>query len=107
MPTLDDAFEAVRTALLRHFGPATHDFEGLAPFEAMVAVVLDRALGGSSLAGRARRPGDDGLLTPERLADAEIPEIADALREPGCRGDGREPSPPSSSSLAGLSTRMS
>ncbi len=83
MPTLDDAFEAVRTALVEHFGPAANDFEGLAPFEAMVAVVLDRAMGGSRWRAALDGLDDDGLLSPERLADAEIPEIADALRENG------------------------
>ncbi len=29
MPTLDDAFDAVRTALVDHFGPAADEFEGL------------------------------------------------------------------------------
>jgi endonuclease III related protein len=83
MPTLDDAFGAVRTALIRHFGPARDDFEGLAPFDAMVAVVLDRALGGGRWRAALDGLGDVNLLTPERLADAEIPEIADALREKG------------------------
>ncbi len=55
MPTLDDAFSAVRDALVEHFGEPAADFEGLAPFEAMVAVLLDRELGGGALRRRARR----------------------------------------------------
>jgi endonuclease-3 related protein len=83
MPTLDDAFEAIRTDLVRHFGPAKDDFAGLAPFDAIVAVVLERALGGVRWRAALDGLGDDGLLTPERLAEAEVPEIAEALREKG------------------------
>jgi endonuclease III related protein len=83
MPTLDDAFEAVRTALNRHFGPAVDDFAGLAPFDAMVAVVLERALGGARWRAALDGLGEADLLTPKRLADADLPEIADSLREKG------------------------
>jgi endonuclease III related protein len=81
MPTLDHAFEAVRTALILQFGVARNDFEGLAPFDAMVASVLDRALDGARWRAALNGLGDDGLLAPERLAEAELAEIADALRE--------------------------
>ncbi len=93
MPTLDDAFEAVRTAMIRHYGPAADDFEGLAPFDAMVAVVLDRALGGARWRAAIDGLGDDGLLAPERLADAEVPEIADALSEKGVAATARAIAP--------------
>ena len=83
MPTLDHAFEAVRSAMIGHFGAAADDFEGLAPFDAMVAVVLKRALGGERGRAALDALGDDDLLTPERLADAELLEIADALRGKG------------------------
>ena len=66
MPTLDDAFPAVCAALVEHFGRPAADFEGLAPFEAMVAVLLDRDAGRRALAGRARRPRRGGS------ADARI-----------------------------------
>jgi endonuclease III related protein len=79
MPTFDDAFDGVRAALTRQFGSAPREFEDLAAFDAMVAVLLDRSLG----AGRWRLAldglSDEGLLDPERLADAEILEIADAV----------------------------
>jgi endonuclease III related protein len=83
MPTLDDAFEAVRTALTGHFGPGTDNFDGLAPFDAMVAVFLDRSLGAARWRAAYDGLDDAGLLTPERLADAEIPELIDSLRENG------------------------
>ena len=83
MPTLDDAFEAVRAAMIRHSGPAVDDFEGLVPFDAMLAVVFDRSLGGARWRRALDGLREDGLLTPERLAEAEIPEIADALSEKG------------------------
>ena len=50
--------------------------------------------------------GDDGLLTPERLAEAEIPEIVDALRGQGVVGYRRKASPRSSILLAGWWTIM-
>jgi endonuclease III related protein len=83
MPTLDHAFDAVRTALIRQFSTATEEFEGLGPFEAMVAVVLDRSLGGGRWRAALDGLGDDDLLDPSRLANAEIPEITDAVRERG------------------------
>jgi endonuclease-3 related protein len=83
MPTLDDALKAVRTAMIRQSGPVADDLEGLVPFDAMVAVVLDRALGGSRWRAALDGLGEGSLLTPDRLANAEIPEIADALREKG------------------------
>jgi endonuclease-3 related protein len=83
MPTLDDAFDAVRAAIIRHSGPAADDFAGLPLFNSMVAVALERALGGARWRGALDALGDNDLLIPERLADAEFPEIADALRGKG------------------------
>jgi endonuclease III related protein len=83
MPSLDDALKAVRTAMIRQSSPVADDIEGLVPFEAMVAVVLDRALGDSRWRAALDGLGEGSLLTPDRLANAEIPEIADALREKG------------------------
>jgi endonuclease III related protein len=86
MPSLDDALKAVRTAMIRQSSPVADDIEGLVPFEAMVAVVLDRALGDSRWRAALDGLGEGSLLTPDRLANAEIPEIADALREKGVPG---------------------
>jgi endonuclease III related protein len=83
MSSFSDAFDSVRTSLLRQFGPAKDEFESLEPFEAMVAVVLDRHL----RAGRWRAAFDgliDGdLVEPDRLANADILEIADAIKARG------------------------
>ena len=101
MPTLDDAFSTVCEALIEHFGPPPADFEGLAPFEAMIAVLLDRELGGSRWSAALDGLDESGLLTPDRLAEADIPEISDALREQGVVGAGQMPSPRSSIWRAG------
>jgi endonuclease III related protein len=83
MPTLDDAFPTVYAALVEHFGPPEGGFEGLAPFEAMIAVLLDRTLAKA----RARAALDvldrAGLLSPQRLAEADLIEIRDALLTAG------------------------
>ncbi len=48
MPTLDDAFPTVRDALAERFGEdGVRILRGLDPFEAMVAVLLDREIGGA------------------------------------------------------------
>jgi len=83
MPTLDDAFSTVCEALVEHFGPPPDEFEGLAPFEAMVAVLLDRELGGARWRAALDGLDESGLLSPDRLAGAEFPAISDALRDKG------------------------
>jgi endonuclease III related protein len=93
MPTLDDSFEAVQTALLDHFGPPPTEFEGLDPFEAMVAVLLHRATGRTGSNAGLEGLGDDGLLTPEGLAKAEIPEIMDAIHGHGVSAPARSIAP--------------
>jgi endonuclease III related protein len=93
MPTLDQAFDAVLAALRRHYGPAPHDFQGLAPFEAMIAVFLDRELGSKRWRPALDALSDHGFLRPDRLADAEIPEITDALRERGIAAHARTIAP--------------
>jgi len=80
MPTLDVAFSLVSRALVDHFGRPRSDFEDLAPFEAMVAVLLARTMGRERWKAVLDGLGEAGLLTPDRLADAELIEIVDALR---------------------------
>jgi endonuclease-3 related protein len=83
MPSLDQAFSTVCDALVEHFGPPEADFEGLAPFEAVIAVLLDHELGGARWHSALLALDASGLLTPHRMANAEVPEISDALREHG------------------------
>ncbi len=44
MPTLEDAFPTVREALAEHFGGPADEVERPDPFEAMIAVLLEREL---------------------------------------------------------------
>jgi len=83
MPTLEHAFSAVCDSLVEHFGEFNDDFEGLAPFEAMIAVLLDRELGGARWSAALDALNQACLLTPDRLVAADLPEISDALREKG------------------------
>ena len=83
MPTLNESFEPMYSALVSAFGSAPADFEGLDPFESLVAVLLSRGLAESTW-----RPVLDGLreadlLTPQGLAEAEIIELGDAVRQKG------------------------
>jgi endonuclease-3 related protein len=83
MPTFNEAFSRVCDALEDHFGQFNDNFEGLAPFEAMVAVLLDRELGGNRWHAALTALREADLLSPDRLVQADIPEISDALREQG------------------------
>jgi endonuclease-3 related protein len=83
MPTLDDAFETMHSALVDAFGSAPSHFEGLAPFEAMVAVLLARSLSESNWRTALDGLREAELLTPEALASAEVIEIGDAVRKKG------------------------
>ncbi len=82
MPTLDDAFDTLHDALVDHFGSAPDDFAGLDPFEAMIAVLLERELGGRFRAALGAL-SQAGLLFPRRLADAGVIEIVSTLRDQG------------------------
>jgi endonuclease-3 related protein len=83
MPTLDDVFDVVRSSLAKHFGRADPDAGDLAPFEAMVAVLLERSVGANRWRAALDGLRDVDLLSPERLTQAAIPEIVDALNEAG------------------------
>jgi endonuclease-3 related protein len=83
MPTLHEAFADVSFELAQHFDRPTSDFEGLEPFEAMVAVLLERKAGQERWKPALEGLGAAGLLVPERLAELELVEIVDALRETG------------------------
>jgi len=83
MPTFDDAFDRVDSALNEFFDGSPSEFEGLDPFEAMIAVLLARTLGESSWKAALDGLSEAGLLAPDRLAEVEIVEISDAVREKG------------------------
>jgi endonuclease III related protein len=81
MPTLDDAFDAVCSAWLEHFGPPPDGCDDLAPFEAMIAVLLGRGSGVERVRPVLDGLAEAGLLAPDRLAEADLVEIGDRLRE--------------------------
>ncbi len=81
MPTLDEAFGTLQSALDDAFGSAGSDFEGLEPFEAIVAVLLDRNLGVSSWRPVLDAFREEGLLTPERMAEIDLIGLGDVVRE--------------------------
>jgi endonuclease III related protein len=83
MPTSDNTFEKVRSSLAGHCRPSAADFEGLSAFERVVAVLLHRGLGRARWRAAVDGLAEAGLLSAEHLANAEIPEILDALRDNG------------------------
>ena len=93
MPTLDDAFPTVRDALAERFGGTVSYFEGLDPFEAMVAVLLDREIGGARVRAALEGLEEAGLLTPLALARADVLEIRNALFEKGISARARSVAP--------------
>jgi endonuclease-3 related protein len=83
MPTLEDAFPTVCEALARDSGGASVLAERQEPFEAMIGVLLDRALGASRAVTAIGALEEAGLLSPEQLKRADVLEIRDALLEKG------------------------
>ena len=83
MPTFDDAFWDVSAALGSAFGRIESEFAGLEPFEAMIAVLLARTLGESRWRAAVAGLAQAELLTPERLAEAGVIELRDAVSEKG------------------------
>jgi endonuclease III related protein len=80
MPTLDEALPLIRAAAAGSDRPPADRFEGLEPFAAMVAALLDRQVGPSVWKPVIDALREQGLLDPSRLDDASMPEIQDALR---------------------------
>ena len=81
MPTFDEAFGTLQSALDEAFGSAGSDFEGLEPFEAIVAVLLDRNLAVSSWRPVLDALREEGLLTPERMAEIDLIGLGDVVRQ--------------------------
>ncbi len=79
MPSLHDAFSPASSALAGPVDPDDSDFDGLAPFEAMVAVVLDRNLHRINWRVVLAILRDVDCLTPEQMLDADPVEIGDEL----------------------------
>ncbi len=83
MPTLEDAFPTVCEALAEHFrGPPSH-LIGLEPFEAMVAVLLEREIGRARTEAALDGLAEAGLLALDRLASADLLELRHVLAEKG------------------------
>lgn len=83
MPTLDDSFPTLCPSLTKAFGRPVDQFGGLAPFEAMIAVLLERELGSLRWRRAVEALDRAGLLEPQALADAEVFEILESLRDDG------------------------
>jgi endonuclease III related protein len=83
MPTLDDAYSAVHSALVARFGPPPRLFDGLGPFEAICAVLLERNLGSQKAVAALDALRELELLAPDRLATADAIELIDAVRDHG------------------------
>ena len=78
MPTLDEALPILGAAAIGSPSPVGTAFEGLAPFEAMIAAVLTLHVGPTSGIAVIDALRDEGLLDPEHLDQADFPEIQDA-----------------------------
>jgi endonuclease-3 related protein len=83
MPTLGDSFDGVYTKLRDQFRAPPDNFEELAPFEAMIAVSLDRAAGLSVARAGLEALAEDDLLAPDQLARADVTDVLHSFREKG------------------------
>ena len=79
MPTLAESFPTVRSALVEHFALAPAGIDRETPFEAMIRVLLDREFGASRAALALEVLERAGLLTPDRLAQADVLAVRDAF----------------------------
>jgi endonuclease III related protein len=83
MPTLSEAFPAVRGALLERFEKPDGRLEEFEPFAAIVAAILVRNGAAANLDQAVAALDEAGLLTPDGLREAEPLQIADALHAGG------------------------
>lgn len=79
MPSFDDALPLIRAAAHSE-GAVAGRFDGLDPFGAMVAALLDRQVGTAIWRPAIDAMREQGLLDPARLDAAGMPEIQDALK---------------------------
>jgi endonuclease III related protein len=89
MPALDESFAAIEAALAERYGRPPAIAEGRDPFEAVVAVVLDRALEARKLAPALDALRDAGLLDPRAMAEADATELVATLRDAGVSAPAR------------------
>jgi endonuclease-3 related protein len=75
MPTLDEAFSTLHSALLARFGHAPALVLDREPFEAMCSVLLERSLGSKKGLTAFESLRESGLLAPERLANGDAIEL--------------------------------
>ncbi len=83
MASLDEAFSSVHAALVERFGVPAPLVQGLDPFQAICAVLLERSLApkqGETTLGVLR---ESALLVPDRLATTDLVELIDAALENG------------------------
>jgi endonuclease-3 related protein len=85
MPSLNELFPAILDALGERYGRPGVPHAGLAPFEAMVATVLDRSLDARKRDAAVSALREEGLLDPQSLAEADPSELDDALKSHGLR----------------------
>ncbi|MGO9464265.1 MAG: hypothetical protein ACLQIB_55065 [Isosphaeraceae bacterium] len=84
MPTLDDAFDAVHSALVARYGlPPSSLRAGLGAFEAICSVLLERSLGPRKADAALEGLREAEFLVPERLASADMVELIDAVARKG------------------------
>lgn len=75
--------KTLRDALASRYGRQLAQVVGLEPFEAIVATLLDRALDSRKRDAALDALREDGLLTPQNLAEADATELDESLRAVG------------------------
>jgi endonuclease III-like uncharacterized protein len=83
MATLDQAFAVLRTATAGSSASAGVEGADPAPFERVAAVLLTRAAGRKKGNAALEALESSRLLSPRALAEADLFEIVDALKERG------------------------
>jgi endonuclease-3 related protein len=83
MATLGEAFASVHSALVERFGVPEPTYQGLDPFEAICAVLLDRTLGPQKSAAALKALRESDLLAPDRLASSDLVEMIDLMAQNG------------------------
>lgn len=77
--SFDEALPLIRAAADPEEAAAVR-FEGLGPFGGLIAALLTRQVSPAIVKPALEAMGEQGLLDPNRLDDAGMPEVQDALR---------------------------